>query len=156
MKKVYLFFSAMLLVCAVQAQIIHVPGDFSTIQQGIIAASPGDTVLVDEGIYYEQISFLGKKPLMVASRLLMDGDTSHISNTIIDGSQITNSDTGSVVLFTSGEDTTSILYGFTVRNGTRGTKFEIPGYPDCRAGGGIYLAGSGWFLSGNTFLLGGF
>ncbi|MBK6966234.1 MAG: hypothetical protein IPH20_20500 [Bacteroidales bacterium] len=42
-------------------------------------------MLVDPGTYYENINFLGKKPLMVASRFIVDGDTNHISNTIING-----------------------------------------------------------------------
>ena len=79
MKNITLFCCALMIAAALQAQIIHVPGDYTTIQQGIEAANPGDTVLVNDGIYYEQINFLGKKPLMVASQFLMDGDTSHIS-----------------------------------------------------------------------------
>ncbi|MHC1777729.1 MAG: T9SS type A sorting domain-containing protein [Lentimicrobium sp.] len=147
--------------------LIHIPADFPTIQQGILAATPGDTVLVDPGIYYEQINFLGKKPLMVASRYLMDGDTSHIDNTIIDGSQITNPDSASVVYFISGEDTTSVINGFTIRHG-RGTKYLFETGADFSrnttrlgtsirsgfsgekretyvdlAGGGIFISGSG-------------
>jgi len=37
------------------ATIIHVPGDYPTIQEGINAANPGDTVLVAPGIYYENV-----------------------------------------------------------------------------------------------------
>ena len=121
------------------AQIIHVPADYPSIQQGIDAANPGDTILVADGIYNEQINFLGKKPLVVASYFVLNGDTNHINNTIIDGSQLTNMDMASVVYFNSGEDTTSTLCGFTITGG-KGT--YVPGQNE-RCGGGIFVSGSG-------------
>ncbi len=42
-------------------QVIHIPADFPTIQEGINYSYGGDTVLVDPGVYVEQIDFLGKK-----------------------------------------------------------------------------------------------
>jgi hypothetical protein len=126
---------------------IHVPADFPTIQEGIAAADNFDTVLVAEGIYYEQIRFLGKKPLMVASEYLMDGDTSHIANTIIDGSQIATPATASVVYFNSGEDTTSILCGFTIQGG-KGTNSPLWG-ATFSCGGGIYIINSGASICNN-------
>jgi predicted outer membrane repeat protein len=114
------------------AQIIHVPADQSTIQAGINAASNGDTVLVADGNYLENIDFMGKA-ITVASHFLMNGDTNHINNTVIDGSQPDNPDFGSVVTFITGEDTTSVLCGFTV---TGGTGMYLTVY-DARAGGGI-------------------
>ena len=68
------------------AQIINIPDDYPTIQQGIEAANAGDTVLVEPGTYYENINFLGKD-ITVASMYLFDQDTSIISQTIIDGNQ---------------------------------------------------------------------
>ena len=95
------------------SQIINIPSDFTTIQAGIDEASDGDTVLVAEDTYYENINFLGKA-IIVASNFILDGDTSHISKTTIDGSQATNPDTASVLTLWSGEDTTSVLIGFTI------------------------------------------
>jgi hypothetical protein len=94
-----------------QAQIIHVPLDYPTIQQGIDAANEGDTVLVDPQTYLENINFNGKE-ITVASLFFTSRDTSYISRTIIDGNQ-----NGSVVTFNQGEDAFSILAGFTITNG---------------------------------------
>jgi len=120
------------------AQIIHVPDDQSTIQAGINAASTGDTVLVDTGTYYENINFYGKA-ITVASNFILDGDTNNINNTIIDGSQPSNPDFASVVSFTTGEDTTSIINGFTITGGTGLLDASIP----ARLGGGIICINAG-------------
>ncbi|MCK5783401.1 MAG: T9SS type A sorting domain-containing protein [Desulfobacterales bacterium] len=114
------------------AQIIHVPADQPTIQAGINAASNGDSVLVADGTYLENINFIGKA-ITVASHFIIDGDTNHINNTIIDGSQPSNPDYGSVVTFITGEDTASIICGFTI---TGGTGMIEPVYGS-RIGGGI-------------------
>ncbi len=145
MKPLIFTLAAVAIATALQAQIIHVPADYSTIQEGINAADPGDTVLVTEGTYYENINFLGKKSLMVASEFLMDGDTNHINNTIINGSQPVNPDLGTVVSFESGEDTTSVLCGFTI---TGGTGTMEPEY-DIRTGGGINIKYAGGKLLNN-------
>jgi hypothetical protein len=118
--------------------IIQVPAGQPTIQAGIAAAVDGDTVLVADGLYYENIDFIGKR-ITVASHFLVDGDTAHISNTIIDGSQPANPDSGSVVFLVSGEDTNSVLYGFTITGGS-GVRPFIENY---RAGGGVYLDDAG-------------
>ena len=123
------------------AQIIHVPGDQPTIQDGIIAAVPGDVVLVAEGTYYENINFMGKA-ITVASHYYQDGKKKHINKTIIDGSQPSDPDFGSVVYFMSGEDTNSVLCGFTITGGT-GTVQIFPGFPTMRQGGGIICLASG-------------
>jgi predicted outer membrane repeat protein len=95
----------------VQAKIIHVPADSSTIQAGINGAADGDTVLVAEGHYYERINFYGKG-ILVTSEFLYDGDPLHIQNTIIDGDS-----SGTVVSFSNDENSTSIIQGFTIQNG---------------------------------------
>lgn len=113
----------------VEATIINVPADQPTIQAAINAAAPvsGDTILVAPGRYYENITFLGKR-IIVSSHFLLDGDPSHIFETIIDGSQPVYPDTASVVRLVNGEDSLTVLQGFTITGGT-GTDF-----PDSRNG----------------------
>ena len=91
---------------------IKVPADQPTIQDAINAASDSDTVLVDPGTWVQGISFDGKS-IVVGSLYLNTGDSSYISGTVIDGNQ-----TSSTVLFTGGEDSTTVLCGFTIQNGS--------------------------------------
>ena len=95
----------------ISATIINVPGDQTTIQAGINASSNGDTVLVQPDTYYQNINFNGKN-ITVASLFLTTGDTSYISQTIINGNN-----NNSVVKFNSGESISAVLFGFTITNG---------------------------------------
>jgi len=106
------------------------------------ASVNGDIVLVAEDTYYENINFIGKA-ITVASHFLIDSDTSHISNTIINGSQPSHPDSGSVVYFISGEDTTSVLCGFTITGGYSGI--------ECHSGMKIINNK----ISGNSYYAGG-
>ena len=110
------------------AGIIHVPADYSTIQTAIDSASYGDTVLVDPGTYIENIDFHGQT-VVVASLFLTTGDTSYISQTIIDGNQ-----DSSVVSIESSEDEGTQLVGFSIRNG-----LGTGDWPNVR-GGGIHIS----------------
>jgi len=72
--------------------------------------------LVQPGTYLENINFNGEN-IVLGSLFLTTSDTTYISNTIIDGTQ-----SGAVVTFKSGEDSTTQLIGFLITNG-----FHHPG-----------------------------
>ena len=93
-----------LLTTSLQAQTtIRVPEDQPSIQDAINVASSGDTVLVAPGTYFENL-FFGGKAIAVKSSAGAD-------STIIDGGGIV------VVSFQSFEGQTTVLDGFTIRNG---------------------------------------
>ena len=93
------------------ADTINIPDDYTIIQAGIDASSDADTVLVQPGTYYENINFKGKN-IVLGSLFITTQDTSYISKTVIDGNA-----NGHVVSFKSGEDSTTVLSGFTITNG---------------------------------------
>ena len=142
------------------ATIINVPGDYPTIQEGIDAANEYDTVLVQPGIYYENVSFHGHSTTL-ASLYLTTGDTSYISSTIIDGNS-----SGSVITVGLLAHPPTIV-GFTVQNGyaySGGGIYCEPGASptishniirnnSCEYnGGGLFCEGSTWFeINDNLF-----
>ena len=77
---------------------------YASIQAAINDADTGDTVLVHDGTYVENINFLGK---IITVKSVNGADS-----TIIDGNS-----SGSVVTFNSGEGSGSILDGFTILKG---------------------------------------
>jgi predicted outer membrane repeat protein len=139
MKTIFIFLVFFLLSTVLYPTIINVPADQPTIQAGITAAADTDTVLVAEGTYFENIDFIGKT-ITVASNFLIDGDESHIENTIINGSQPINPDYGSCIMFISGENFNSVLNGFTITAGS-GNYFQV-GWFSVNLGGGIYCENS--------------
>ncbi len=114
------------------SEIKNVPADYRTIQQAIDAAATGDTVLVGEGYYYEDLQITSKS-ITLGSHFLIDGDTSHISRTVIDGSQPQNPDQASVIWVRWSAEPT-VICGLRITGGL-GTK--PPNVGETRVGGGI-------------------
>lgn len=97
---------------------------FKSIQEGIDAASDGDTVIVAEGTYLD-IQFHGKN---ITLRSTDPVDPNVVAKTIIDGNW-----SWCAVTFRGNEGAGCVLSGFTIRNGLQ----EVE-----NGGGGIYGGGT--------------
>ena len=81
MKKVFIIFS---LISFSLGSTINIPNDFPTIQLGIDAANNGDTVIVAQGIYYENIT-IDKEIFFTSNAILDDLGSDWINNQNIQG-----------------------------------------------------------------------
>jgi parallel beta-helix repeat protein len=115
---------------------IRIPLDQATIQAGINVATTGDTVLVSPGTYTGSIAFNGKR-IVVAS---LSGPIV----TILQPSVPTNT----IVTFSGGEDTTTVLEGFTIQSGS--DNVYITGNASPRIVGNRILYATGRGIFGNS------
>lgn len=98
-------------LCLANAHVIYVgPGGYPTIQQGLNATSTDDTVLVAAGTYYEHLIWPNTHGIDLISE-------SGPNTTIIDGGG-----TGRVIVMETSIDidSTTMINGFTIRNGYTG------------------------------------
>ncbi|MFL3014834.1 MAG: right-handed parallel beta-helix repeat-containing protein [Candidatus Neomarinimicrobiota bacterium] len=131
-----LYLKILFLTSFTMADVLYVPDDYSTIQSAIEAAGNGDSVIVSPGFYTETIDFEGKS-ITVSSLYLIEDDSLLIGSTIIDAQE-----DGSVATFSSGEDSGSVLQGFTLQNGTGNDEDPDDNGSFYTYGGGIYCENS--------------
>lgn len=138
MKRVWIA-AALFLVCqCASGQTLFVSvGNYSAIQSAIDDAADDDVIIVDPNIYYENIDFSGKSIIV---RSTDPNDVNIVETTVIDGSGEADPNYNSVVTFKSGEDSNSVLSGFTITGGTGSwleVYWEYKGYLWNRCGGGV-------------------
>jgi predicted outer membrane repeat protein len=125
MKRIFVLLAlAQLISFAAEARILHIPADYSSIQAGITASVNGDTILVEQGTYRENINFSSKS-------------ISVLSASGPDVTTIQSLNSGTPVVTITGH---SELAGFTIRNGNTPNS----------AGGGIKVSGSTVLIHGNN------
>ena len=110
-------------------------GDYTSIQPAINVSVTGDTVLVEPGRYYENLTV--SNGITLASLYLTSNEPNYVHSTIIDGNQ-----NGSCLLIENTLPDTFNLTGFTVTNGQ--------GYVYGERGGGLTMHDSAIKIINNT------
>jgi hypothetical protein len=119
MKK--LLYPFILLFSFLSATTINIPTDYTTIQEGIDASVDGDTVLIAQGTYYENLIL--EKEIVLTSHAINDNldsewiNNENINETIISGAQEpTNPNYGSCLIIRDG-NIQPVIIGLTFQDG---------------------------------------
>ena len=107
--KIKLVTLILLFITTAHSKVLIVPEEYPSIQNAINNSSLNDTILILDGIYYENINLLNKN-IVLGSSFLINGNIDHINNTIIDGDSSDH-----VIIINSGE--APIVKGLTIQNG---------------------------------------
>jgi len=103
----------------------NVPADANTIQQALFFSRSGETIVLSEGTYYENIHIGGRNIILTG---IEPNDPGVVAATVVNGDTDANSQTasGRVVTFLGSEDANCQLLGLTITGGY-----------DSASGGGI-------------------
>ena len=119
MKKI--LYPFILLFSFLSATTINIPSDYTTIQEGIDASVDGDTVLIAQGTYYENLIL--EKEIVLTSHAINDNldsewiNNENINETIISGAQEpTNPNYGSCLIIRDG-NIQPVIIGLTFQDG---------------------------------------
>jgi hypothetical protein len=119
----------------------RVPEDYNTIQGAIDAANDGDIIVVNKGIYYENICFRGKN-IVLQSEEPENPETS--KETVIDGGR-----KGPVISFRNGEGSNAELRGFTIKGG-KGDLQRLTSLTDTSQVKELFFIGGGILILNNS------
>lgn len=103
--RLVLFVACCILPSFAFANIIHVPGDYPTIQAALVIALANDTILVAPGTYYEHITWPNTQGIKLLGEFGPD-------TTIIDAAGALR-----CVTINHSVDSSTVISGFTIRNG---------------------------------------
>tara|TARA_Y100000588_G_scaffold278305_1_gene294938 strand:+ start:13625 stop:17209 length:3585 start_codon:yes stop_codon:yes gene_type:complete len=154
--------SILALFSVVLASTINIPTDYATIQGGIDASVDGDTVLVAQGIYYENLRL--EKEIVLASHAINDDLSSdwiineNILGTIVSGAQEPiDPNKASCLIIRDGNIQPTVI-GFTFKDGD-GTSMLVEN--DCsvqtiKSGGAILMYKAYPTVNYNRFIDNGF
>ena len=153
MKKVILF--SLGLISILFATTINIPSDYTTIQGGINASLDGDTVLVAQGTYAENL-ILANEIVLASYAIYDDLDSEWFNNENINNTIISGALTGSCLVIRDGNIEPTVT-GFTFQDGT-GTSMivvDCDPYP-VRSGGAILIYKAYPTINYNRFMDNGF
>jgi hypothetical protein len=150
---------AMLLAAPASARILNVPSDYPDIRAAVGVAVSGDSIQIAPGTYVGG-AFVHDEALTIGSRYMTTGDTSFVSQTVLDG--VSSSSCGgaagcagnSVLEFGDNAHGSAVI-GLTISNGENGigSLASIVDVLHCRVvsnGDGLdYSTGSGGTFSNN-------
>ncbi len=118
------------------AEIHYVPDNYNSIQGAVDVLSSGDTILVSDGEYIENITAYNGVTFSLASEFLLDGDSSHISNTII--RSLDDDEFHSPLRIQLSLQDTVFINGITLTGGRLNPEGS---FSTAKCGGGLYVHG---------------